>query len=140
MRYYLVNKLCYERTIVWILTSNKNVRVLTWEKCRNKVKIESRWSNYSLLVTCEFCTYIWHIIATFAISIMCIQFPFFPSSSLPSLLPSFLLFRVAPAAYWSSQTKGWITATTASLCHIHSNARSKPHLGPTPQLIAMPDP
>ena len=44
------------------------------------------------------------------------------------------------AAYGSSQARGWIGATTARLHHRHSNARSEPHLQPTPQLMAMPDP
>ena len=36
----------------------------------------------------------------------------------------------APAAYRSSQARGWIRATAASLCHSHSNARSKLYLWP----------
>ena len=43
-------------------------------------------------------------------------------------------------AYGSSQTRGHIRATAAGLQHSHSNARSEPHLRPTPQLTAMPDP
>ena len=49
-------------------------------------------------------------------------------------------FRVAPMAYESSQARDRITAATTGLCHSHSNARSKPRLQPTPQLMAMPDP
>ena len=50
-------------------------------------------------------------------------------------LVSFIFFfRAAPVAYGSSQTRGWNGATAASLCHSHSNTRSKPHLWPTPQL------
>ena len=41
----------------------------------------------------------------------------------------FFLFRVAPVAYGSSQTRGWIRATAASLPNI--SARSEPHLRPT---------
>ena len=50
----------------------------------------------------------------------------------------FYLFRVAPMAYGSSQARGWIGATDASLHHSHSNIGSKLHLQPTPQLMAMP--
>ena len=35
---------------------------------------------------------------------------------------------------------GLIRAVAAALHQSHSNARSEPHLGPTPQLMAMPDP
>ena len=52
----------------------------------------------------------------------------------------FCLFRAAPVAYGSSQARGQIGAIAASLHHSHSNARSKPHLQPTPQLRAMPGP
>ena len=43
-------------------------------------------------------------------------------------------------AYGGSQTRRQIGATAASLCHRHSNKGSEPHLQPTPQLAAMPDP
>ena len=36
----------------------------------------------------------------------------------------FLLFRATCAAYGSSQVRGWIRGTAASLCHSHSNTRS----------------
>ena len=52
----------------------------------------------------------------------------------------FCLFRVAPTAYGSSQARGWIGAATAGLHHSHSNLGSEPHLQPTPQLTATPDP
>ena len=54
----------------------------------------------------------------------------------------FMLFRAAPAAYAGSQARGQIRAIAASLCHSHShsNAGSEPHLRPTPQLTATPDP
>ena len=42
-------------------------------------------------------------------------------------------------AYGSSQARGHIGAAAASLCHSHIS-RSKPHLQPTPQLTATPDP
>ena len=38
------------------------------------------------------------------------------------------------------QARGLIGAVAAGLHHSHSNARYKPHLRPTPQLRAMPDP
>ena len=43
--------------------------------------------------------------------------------------PAFLLclFRATPAAYGSSQARGWIRATTASLHHSHSNVGSLAH-------------
>ena len=50
-----------------------------------------------------------------------------------------LLFRAASAAYEGSQARGLIGATAAGLNHGHSNARSEPHLEPTPQLTAMLD-
>ena len=47
----------------------------------------------------------------------------------------FCLFRATPAAYGGSQARGLIRAVATSLRHSHSNARSEPHLQPTPQLI-----
>ena len=45
----------------------------------------------------------------------------------------FLLFRAAPRAYGGSQARrGPIGAAAASPCHSLSNARSEPHLRPTP--------
>ena len=52
----------------------------------------------------------------------------------------FCFFRAAVAAYGSSQATGLIGATAAGLRHSHSNARSEPHLRPTPQLTAVPYP
>ena len=43
-------------------------------------------------------------------------------------------------AYGSSQARGRIEAAAADLPHSHSNTGSKPHLRPTLQLTAMPDP
>ena len=51
----------------------------------------------------------------------------------------FCLFRAAPTLRENSQARGWIWAVAASPHHSHSNAGSKPHLQPTPQLTAMPD-
>ena len=52
----------------------------------------------------------------------------------------FGLFRAAPMVYGGSQSRGQIGPVAASLHHSHSNARSEPHLGPTSQLTATPDP
>ena len=52
----------------------------------------------------------------------------------------FLSFRAPPLAYGGSQARGGIGTVAASLCHSHSNAKSEPHLSPTPQLMAMLDP
>ena len=52
----------------------------------------------------------------------------------------FAFFRAAPTAYGGSLARGQIEATAAGLHHSHSNARSEPRLGPTPQLTAKPDP
>ena len=52
----------------------------------------------------------------------------------------FCLSKAAPAACGGSQAWGQIGAAAASLHHRHSNATSKPHLQPTPQLSAMLDP
>ena len=64
--------------------------------------------------------------------------PFSPSSLPPSLLS--FLFRAAPAAYGGFQARGQIGAPAAGLHHSHSNAGSEPHLQPTSQLMAPPDP
>ena len=50
------------------------------------------------------------------------------------------LFRVESVAYGISQARDPIGAAAANLHHSHSHAGSKPHLRPTPQLTATPDP
>ena len=50
-----------------------------------------------------------------------------------------VFFRAAPEAYGSSQARGRIRTTAASLHHSHSNSGSKPCLWPIPQFMAMPD-
>ena len=50
------------------------------------------------------------------------------------------LFGVAPAEYGGSQARGLIGAVADGLNQSHSNGGSKPHLQPTPQLMATPDP
>ena len=67
------------------------------------------------------------------------SFLFFLPSFLPSFL-SFLLFRVPPAAYGSSQARGQIGAVTTGLHHSHSNTGSEPHLWSIPQLTATRNP
>ena len=52
----------------------------------------------------------------------------------------FGLFRAVLVVYVSSQARGPIGATAAGLHHSHSNTGSDPHLRPTPQPTAMPDP
>ena len=49
------------------------------------------------------------------------------------------LFRVTHMAYGGSQARGQIRAVATGLCYSHINARSEPHLQPTPQFMATPD-
>ena len=49
----------------------------------------------------------------------------------------FSLFRAASVAYGSFQARGRIGAAAAGPSHSHSNAGSKLHRQPTPQLVAM---
>ena len=51
-----------------------------------------------------------------------------------------LLYRAAPVTRGSSQAKVRTGATDAGLCCSHSNAGSKLHLRPTPQLTVVTDP
>ena len=53
---------------------------------------------------------------------------------------SFYFFTATPMAYEGSQARDQIGAVAAGLCHSHSNMDSEPHLQPTSQLMAMPDP
>ena len=57
-----------------------------------------------------------------------------------TLFTLFFLFRAIPMACGGSQDRGPIGAVAAGLRQSHSNSGSKPHLRPTPQLTAMPDP
>ena len=52
----------------------------------------------------------------------------------------FLLFRALLVAYGGSWARGLIGVAAASLHHSHCNTGSEPHLRPTPQLKATPDP
>ena len=47
-------------------------------------------------------------------------------------------FRATPPAHGGAQARGPLGAVAIGLCH--SLTRSEPHLRPTPQLKAMPDP
>ena len=51
----------------------------------------------------------------------------------------FLPFLGLLPRHMSSQARGRIRAVATSLHRGHSNMGSKPHLRPTPQLMAMPD-
>ena len=51
-----------------------------------------------------------------------------------------LFCRASGAAYGSSQARGQIGATAASLHHSHSNIGSESRLQPVPQLTATPNP
>ena len=51
-----------------------------------------------------------------------------------------LLMGAAPVAHGGCQARGLMGAVTAGLHQSHSNAGSKSHLRPTPQLTATPDP
>ena len=57
-----------------------------------------------------------------------------------SFFDLFAISRAALAAYGGSQARGLIRAVATGLRQSHSNAGSEPHLQPTPQLTAMPDP
>ena len=48
--------------------------------------------------------------------------------------------RAAPMACGGSQARGLIKAVATGLHQSHSNSESKPHLRPTSQLTATPDP
>ena len=50
------------------------------------------------------------------------------------------IFRAALVAYAGSQARGLIGAVATGLHHSPSNAKSEPHLRPTPQLMATQDP
>ena len=52
----------------------------------------------------------------------------------------FLSFKGCTHGIWRLPARGPIRAVASSLHQSHSNAGSKPHLRPTPQLRATPDP
>ena len=53
---------------------------------------------------------------------------------------SFCYFLGCSTAYGVSQARGRIGAVATGLRQSHSSVGSEPHLQPTPQLIATPDP
>ena len=57
-----------------------------------------------------------------------------------SFFKFFFFLRAIPMAYGSSQARGQIGATAASLHHSHSNTRSQPHLQSTLHHMATLDP
>ena len=59
---------------------------------------------------------------------------------LPQIDFFFVFSRATAMTYGGSETRGLIRAVTTSQHQSHSNVGSKPHLRPTPQLMAMPDP
>ena len=63
-----------------------------------------------------------------------------PSVSHFKIKNFFCLLRASPVAYEDSQARGLIGAIATGLFQSHSNAGSKPHLQPTPELTAMLDP
>ena len=63
----------------------------------------------------------------------------------PNLPNDFFFFlfafsRAAPTAHGGSQARGQIGAVATGLRQSHSNTGSEPHLQPTPEFTAMPDP
>ena len=56
------------------------------------------------------------------------------------LLLLFVFARATPKANGGSQARGQIGAIATGLHQSHSNAGSEPHLRPTPQIKATPDP
>ena len=52
----------------------------------------------------------------------------------------FAFSRATPVAYGGSQARGLLRVVAAGLHQSHSNSGSEPHLQPTPQLTATPDP
>ena len=66
-------------------------------------------------------------------------------STISQIIYSFILFYFglflrAASCRVGSQARGLIRAVANGLRQSHSNAGSEPRLGPTPQLMAMPDP
>ena len=52
----------------------------------------------------------------------------------------FWFFGAVPSAYGGFQARGQNRASATGLYHSHRNARSEPHLRPTPQFMATLDP
>ena len=80
----------------------------------------------------------YHLMSIYEYSLLQWFSSFSESKVYPRELLLFLLFRSAPVAYGSSQTRGWIRAVAAGLCH--SNMGSEHCLQPTPRLMVMQDP
>ena len=85
------------------------------------------------------CPFYLHIVACssltwfFYISVVLVVLSFY-------LFSLFAFSRAAPEAFGGSQARGLIGAVATGLLQSHSNTGSEPHLRPTPQLTATPDP
>ena len=101
----------------------------------NIVSLELGILNYRLLKfhSSLFCFCCWEFVNKNVVSFKVIQF-------FKILFHFILLFMATPTAYRDSQARGRIGATAAGLRYSHSNLGSEPHLWPTPQLTATPDP
>jgi len=75
----------------------------------------------------------------FCVLLIQLGFSIFNSSYIISCYVSISLFLSVPTAYGSSQARGPIRATAASLRYSHSDVGSEPCLFPIPQLIATLD-
>ena len=71
---------------------------------------------------------------------LCVFIVIIPGADQTRYFCLFAISWAAPPAYGGSQARGRIRAVAAGLHQSHSNTRSKLHLQPTPQLMAMPDP
>ena len=91
------------------------------------------WSN--IYIANIFSHYVVYLFIFFTVSFEAPKFSFLILLSL-----SFFFFKGHTMAYGSSQARGRIGTTAASLCHSHSHTGSEACLRITPQLRAMPDP
>ena len=90
---------------------------------------------YLFLLGCQIS---WHKIFQSNLMIFCISVVSVVMSSLYFLF--FCLFRAAIMAYGGSQARGQIRVVAAGVHHSQSNVGSEPHMRPTQQLTARPDP
>ena len=106
------------------------------EKClfRSSAYLFDRVVYFLLLLSCSGCLYI--------LEIKPLSVALFPTifSHFIGCLFGVFCFMAAPAAHGSSQARDQIGTAAAGLCHSYSNNRPKPHLQPTPKLLASPDP
>ena len=105
-----------------------------WQKDKNKKtkkQKNKKLFNVSLDISKVSCLFLHSI---------CRNMLFYNVLLLIIILVFFLSFRATPTAYGGSQARGPIGTVAAGLHQSHSNAGSKLHLRPTPQLTTMPDP